>query len=262
MSETLTPGAATPEPVPAGAALAPQASARAPGLPPLYSKLEGVTAARHAALRVRDAGFGFAAKATAVPLAAEEFVLAARSLPIVFAPQAPHLPVAITGLAAGSNLFVEANGAWRAGAYLPAYLRRYPFFMLRVAAGSEELALCIDPDASHVSDTQGEPLFTAEGKPAPQLDRSFALAKAVEEAVMKTRIMTARLAELGLLKGAVIQFMHNGKPMRVDGFFTVDREALRALPPERLAELRDLGWLEAIYAHLMSIGGIQDLARG
>ncbi|RYI99532.1 MAG: hypothetical protein EON47_16505 [Acetobacteraceae bacterium] len=236
-------------------------TAAAPVMPPLYGSLEGLTAERHGALRLRDMGFGFAAGASAVPLAAEEFVIAARSLPIVFAAQSPHMPVVITGLSAGTNLYVDSGGAWKLGAYVPAYLRRFPFFLLRTSPGSEELALCIDPGAPQVSATQGEPLFTAEGKPAPQLERAFAFTKSVEEAMLRTRTMTLRLAELGLLKSSVVQFDHHGKPMRIDGFFAVDRPALAALPAEQLAELRDRGWLEVIYAHLLSVGGMPDLAK-
>lgn len=237
------------------------AAASAPALPPLYRTLEGLTAERHGRLRMRDTGFGFAAGASAIPLAAEEFVVAARNLPIVFSAQAPHMPVVVTGLAAGTNLFVDAGGAWKLGAYIPAYLRRYPFFLLRTAEQSEELALCLDPTAPQISETQGEPLFTEEGKPAPQLERAFAFTRSVEEAMLRTRAMSQRLAELGLLKPAVVQFDQHGKPMRIDGFFAVDRPALAALPAEQLAELRDRGWLEVIYAHLLSIGGLPELAR-
>lgn len=230
-------------------------------LPPLYRSLEGLTVERHAALRLRDVGYGFAAGASAIPLAAEEFTIAARSLPIVFAAQAPHMPVVITGLAAGTNLFVDSGGAWKIGAYVPAYLRRFPFFLLRVAPGSEEVALCIDPGAPQVSDTVGEPLFAPDGKPAPQLEHAFAFARSVEEALLRTRAMTLRLDELGLLRPSVVQFEQHGKPLRIDGFFAVDRAVLAALPAEQLAELRDRGWLEPIYAHLLSIGSIPDLAK-
>ncbi len=238
------------------------AAAVMPVLPPLYGSLEGLTAERHAGLRLRDAGFGFAAGASAVPLAAEEFVIAARSLPIVFSAQAPHMPVVITGLAAGTNLYVDSGGAWKIGAYVPAYLRRFPFFLLRTAPDSEELALCIDPTAPQVSTTVGEPLFGPDGKPAPRLEQAFAFTRSVEEAMLRTRGLSLRLAELGLLKPSVVQFDHHGKPMRIDGFFAVDRPALAALPAEQLAELRDRGWLEVIYAHLLSVGGIPELAKG
>ncbi len=239
---------------------APPAKPGAPTLPPLYRALEPLTAQRHGTLRIHQAGYGFAAEANALPLAAEEFTAAARSLPIVFAAQPPHMPVALTGLAAGRNLFVEADGGWRRGVYIPAYLRRYPFFLLRTAPGSEELALCLDPQAPHLKGGEGEALFAAEGKASPALERVIGFCRKVEEALLRTRAMSQGLAERGLLKPSVVQFDQGGRPMRVDGFFAVDRPALQALPPEALAELRDRGWLEAVYAHLLSVGGLPDLA--
>ena len=237
------------------------AAAAGPVLPPLYASLDPLTAERHAGLRIRDAGFGFAAQATSVPLVIEEFAVAARTLPIVFGAQAPHLPVALTGLSAGSNLFVGEDGQWKPGAYVPAYLRRVPFFLVRAAPGSDQLVLCIDTRAPQASTTEGAPLFDAEGKATPQLDRALAFTRSVEEGMQRARGVTERLNQLGLLKPAVVQFAHHGKPLRVDGFFAVDRPTLAALPPDQLVELRDKGWLEPIYAHLLSIGGLPGLAR-
>jgi hypothetical protein len=237
------------------------AAAAGPVLPPLYRSLEPLTPERHPRLRVRDAGYGFAAQASAIPLVAEEFGIAARTLPIVFGAHAPHLPVALTGLAPGTNLYVTESGSWKPGAYVPAYLRRVPFFLARTAPTAEQLVLCIDTQAPQVGETEGAPLFDAAGKPTPLLDRVLAFTKSVEEAMLRTRGFMERLNQLGLLKPAVVQFPHHGKPLRVDGFFAVDRPALAALPAEQFIELRDKGWLEPIYAHLLSIGGMPDLAR-
>lgn len=230
-------------------------------LPPLYTALEPLTPERHARIRVRDAGFGFAARTSAIPLMAEEFAIAARTLPIVFAAQAPHLPLALCGLTPGSNLYVGEAGRWKPGAYVPAYLRRLPFFLARTAPTSEQLVLCIDPRAPQVSETEGEALFDAAGKATPQLERALAFTRSVEEGILRTRAVTERLNQLGLLKPAVVKFQHHGKPLRVDGFFAVDRPALAALPAAEFVELRDKGWLEPIYAHLLSLGGVQELAR-
>ena len=239
----------------------PNPTPAAPMLPPLYKGLEPLTPERHGRLKLRGTGYGFAAQLHAVPLAAEEFTAACRSMPIVFTAQAPHVPVALCGLQAGHNHFVQPDGSWAEGVYVPAYLRRYPFFLARTAPDSQQLVLCIDPAAPQVSATDGEDLFTADAKPSAALDRAFGFTKAVEEAGARTRAMAEGLTELGLLKPSQVQFQHNGQPMRVDGFFAVDRQALAALPAEQLAQLRDRGWLEAIYAHLLSVGGMGELAR-
>ena len=40
------------------------------------------------------------------------------------------VPVAILGLRGAANQFVNSEGAWREGKYIPAYVRRYPFILM------------------------------------------------------------------------------------------------------------------------------------
>jgi len=226
--------------------------------PPLYRGLEPLRADRHGALRLRDAGYGFAAGLAAVPVAMEEMAVAGRHHPIVFSAEALFMPVAIMGLAAGHNPHVGADGRWPAGLYLPAYLRRYPFFLARLRDGAEEMALCIDTSAPQLGE-EGEPLFI-DGKPAPALDRAFAFTRDLELALQKTRRMSEALTALGLLQPAAVQFQRDGKPLKIDGFRAVERAAFDKLDGAQLATLRDQGYLEAIYAHLFSVGGLPEMA--
>lgn len=230
-----------------------------PTLPVLYSALEPLDTGRHAGLHLRDVGHGFASHLSSIPLAIEEFGLAGRHMPIVFAAQAPHMPVALTGLTPDRNLFVDEQGAWRRGVYVPAYLRRYPFLLVRAAADSDKLVLCIDPQAPQFAASAGEALFDAEGKPAPIATQALEFTRSVEAAFRKTQDFCEGLSLMGLLQPAVTQFDFQGKPFRVDGFHAVDRERLAKLNAEQLLTLRDKGWLEAIYAHLFALGGIPEL---
>jgi hypothetical protein len=238
------------------------AERHASNLPPLYSRLEPLTAERHRKLRLRDAGFGFAAKHSAVPLAAEEFAAASRHYAIVFGTEAPHTPVALTGLRSGTNTYLEPNGQWRPSTYLPSYLRRFPFFLARVSEAKPELTLCLDPTAPHISETEGEPLFDDAGKPTPQAVRAFEFSRMAEAAFVRTGEMMAGLLGLGLLGPVTLEFpQETGKPLRIDGFHGIQRKALAALTGEQLVQLRDKGWLDAIYAHLHSLDAIREMAQ-
>jgi len=234
--------------------------AATPLLPPLYNALEPLTAQRHSELRLRDSGYAFAARISAIPLAAEEFAAASRHYPIVFTAHAPHMPMVIMGLAADANPHVDADGAWQPGKYIPAYLRRFPFFLVRVAEGRDELALCMDTSAPQISTTEGEILFGADGKPTPILDQAFAFSRSLEAAMQQTRALSDMLNGLNLLQPTAVQFEQNGKPTKIDGFHAVQREAFAALPAEKLAELRDNGGLDLIYAHLASMAALPELA--
>ncbi len=230
-------------------------------LPPLYGSLAPLTALQHGRLKLRPAGYGFARHMPAVPLAVEEFPQAARHMGVVFATQPPHLPLAILGSGSAHHLFIDAAGGWQPGVYLPAYLRRYPFLLVRLNAGSEEMALCVDAGAEQLSEAEGEALFDEAGKPSAAAQARFEFARALEGSFRRTHEFAKALAEMKLLAPAALHFELDGRPMRVDGFHAVQREALQALSPAQLAELRDKGWLEAIYAHLFSVAALQAVAR-
>jgi len=230
-------------------------------LPPLYGGLQPLNLAQHRHWRVRDVGFGFAAGLPAVPLALEEFPLAARHMGVVFGTQPPHMPLAILGGGPGRNLFIHAEGRWREGAYVPAYLRRYPFLLARTSPGGEEMALCLDPGAPQFSTTEGEALFDAEGRPTAMASRAFEFARAVEASFLRTQDFLAALAELSLLGPAAVQFEQGGRNLRVDGFHAVQREAFNALTGDQLVMLRDQGWLDAIHAHLFSVAALPAIVQ-
>ena len=73
---------------------------------------------RHLSL-AGNTGFGYAAKTNAVPLVATELPTACRHFPIVFTDGDQPTPVAVLGVRGQENLFVDAQGQWRAGAYIP-----------------------------------------------------------------------------------------------------------------------------------------------
>ncbi|MGX9966296.1 SapC family protein [Roseomonas sp. F4] len=239
-------------------------SQAAPTLPVLYQALEVVNADRHGALRLLSARrqpdlTGIAA----LPLAVEEIALVGRQLPVLFAEQAPHMPVALLRLAPGQpSPAVEAEGHWRAGRYQPAHLRRHPFLMVP-SGKAEELVLCLDPLAPCLSVEAGDPLYAEDGQPAAALQQAFALARDAEAAFRRTRAFCEALTTLGLLSASTAR-VQPARPgaaaFDITGFRAVDRAALAKLDGAALAGLRDAGHLEAIYAHLASIHGFSEMS--
>src|SRR5262245_20152664 len=110
----------------------------------------------------------FAQRANALPISLTEFQLAAREYPIVFASAdagKTFAAVAVTGIADGENLFVR-DGAWSAGVYVPAYVRRHPFCMAKVRLDKVERAdhlICVE---KAFADEGGEAMFDAKGQPS------------------------------------------------------------------------------------------------
>ena len=117
-------------------------------LPLFYRELVPLSSKMHAGLALQQqADAPFAAKQHAVPLTLDEFVPASHFYPIVFSLDAPHLPFALMGLNDGINTALDSDGKVLGSAYIPAYIRRYPFLLARLKPGSEQFSLCMDPTA-------------------------------------------------------------------------------------------------------------------
>src|SRR6516164_2928685 len=132
---------------------------RQAALPIFYSRPRPLDATGDRGLSLQPVtDFGFARATNSVLLGAAEYPRAMRSYPIVFTSSEPRVAVAVLGLEGNENLFVGADGKWRHGDYIPAYVRRYPFIFLE-QPGRSELTLCVD-EASGLLTQSGEyPLF-------------------------------------------------------------------------------------------------------
>ena len=84
----------------------------------------------------------------AIPLTVDEFAVAQRSFPIVFGMGENPAPLALLSLVDGQNLFLDDAGRWQPGAYLPAFVRRYPFMLAKLGPDAVDLSLCFDDTAA------------------------------------------------------------------------------------------------------------------
>ena len=223
-------------------------------LPLCYTSLTPLVAEHHGAVSYApDNNFAFAADVNAVPLMAEEFPRAQLSFPIVFTKAEPHLPVALLGPESGKNDFVEADGTWRKDAYIPAYLRRYPFAL--VGDGGEEgrMLLCADLQAPTISEDREEgKLF--EGEAGTDIANNIMdFCKRYEASMQRTRAMVKELKELDLLEESVVNIKRGEKTARIEGFCLVSEKRLRELDDEKLAGLTRRGVASLLAAHQFSI---------
>jgi hypothetical protein len=199
----------------------------------------------------------FCRSINALALSIAEFSAAARDYPIVFASAdagASYSPVAVLGLADGQNLFVDASGAWDSTAYLPAFVRRYPFCIaaLRTQDGEQaEKLVCVE---SGRLDRRGTPLFDAGGEPSPQWLAAQRLLQEYQNDLEATARMCAALGELDLLSPFTFQVMQGEAPgLRLQGMYRIDEHKLEALKPEKHKALVSGGLMGKIYAHIHSL---------
>ena len=219
-----------------------------------YEKAVPVSPQRHGdwSLEARN-GYEYADHSNSVPLAAAEFAAAAGDYAIVFVGSGKAVqPAVVLGLKPDENLYVDDQGKWDAR-YIPAFVRRYPFVFAKT--GDDKLTLCIDEE--HVGWNQagrGNKLFDGEGKGSEFLDKMFGFATEYQRQFDATLAFCRKLEELELLEPMTARFkLPSGEKAQLTGFLAIDRDKLRALPGDKLAELAKTGELELMYLHLQSL---------
>jgi hypothetical protein len=225
-----------------------------------YGKPEPLSIEAHSNLGVDpvEQPYAFAATTNIVPLTVTEFAPAALSYPVIFVGDARQ-PVAVMGLRQGENLYVNEKGAFRPEAYIPAYIRRYPFVFANDEV-QKRLILCVDREAPFIKEGGATPLFV-DGKPSPYVDQAMDFCNNFEQERLRTEAFVKLLTDLDLLETREAVFTPRnpdgtaGTPQKIAEYFAVSEDKLKAMPVEKLAELRDNGALSQIYAHLVSLLG-------
>ena len=231
-------------------------------LPLLYNGLEPLNSGQHGAMKLKrlDA-IPQIGQTHAIPITIEEFTHAARWYPIIFSAGEDPVPLALMGLNEGVNTFLDEQGMpIEKNAYMPAYLRRYPFLLARLRQDSDELSLCFDPTAGAVNEGEGDALF--DGDQPTELTKSIlAFCEQFEVAGQRTQAFMEELKSSGLLMEGEVSIQPDGvdQPFLYRGFRMIDEQKMRDLRGDELRKMNQNGMLPLIYAHLTSLAIIRDI---
>jgi hypothetical protein len=225
---------------------------------PLDARLHG-----NLGLRQSDRPFSFAAKQHFVPLHVTEFSPAALNYPIIFA-GSNYSPLAVMAINPGENLFISDDGLYKPGAYIPAFIRRYPFV---VAKDDEQnrLMICIDRGSDLFVEGGGDLRLFEAGQPSQYTKNCIEFCSNFDVDRQRTDLFVEELKGLDLLESKQTTFTprmpdgSDGPPQLIAEYFAVSEEKLKALPADKLAGLAASGALGQIYAHLISLLGFERL---
>jgi hypothetical protein len=160
---------------------------------------------------------------------------------------------AMLGFEEGENLFLEE---WTDRQfYRPLSLQRGPFY-------SQGPDLAIDLDDPRVGAEGGKPLFTEQGQPTLYLQSIIWAFQDLNPGVEMTRLFIARLLELKLIEPIDVEAeFDDGSKRQCVGLYTIDQEALSALPDEIVVELFRRGYLRLIHQMIASLKQVPALGR-
>ncbi len=206
----------------------------------------------------RPTHFNFAANTNAIPLLIDEFPMAAAYYPIVFAAGPMPIPAAVVGLRNDNNAFLDKEGRWQAGAYLPAYVRRYPFILMDDPE-QKQFVLCIDEQSDMLADKGEYPLFEGD-QPSAFTKSAMEFCAALRQQGDATDEFVKALKEYDLLMPNDAQIdVRDGTKLQLSGFLVIDPKKFDALPDNVYLQWRRKGWLGLVYAQLLSSHRWQNL---
>ena len=223
-----------------------------------YQKPVVLDREQHKGLRLKNTDARFAATNQAVPLVAGEFPEACLEYPIVFTQgqDGQWLALALTGLQANANAFVDAKGLWNAR-YVPASVRRYPFILAE--GTNDQLSLAADLAAPQLG-TEGEALFDNKGDPTELAKNVLQMLADFQGQAKATSALAKQLSEAGLLTQQNLQVrLGEERSAVVEGVWIVDEAKLRQLPDDKVLAWFKGGELAAIHAQMLSLRNLVPL---
>jgi hypothetical protein len=228
----------------------------------MFERVVPVNKERHAGKKVRASNdFRFASKFHVAYVTVHEFARAAAIYPLVFLEDKDSdqfRPVALMGLDAGENLFVDGQGQW-AGSYIPAIIRRYPFALTK-AAEADRFIVCVDEASDLLSDTEGASLFDEQGNPTQVIENVKRYLGELQQMDTMTHEFGQFLVHNNLLTPLNMRVNAANQARNITGCYVINEERLNNFSEAKFLEVRQKGYLPAIYAHLISLSQIERLA--
>lgn len=228
----------------------------------MFEQMVPVNNERHAGKKIRASNdFRFASKFHVAYVTVHEFSRAAAIYPLVFLEDKEgdaFRPVALMGLDAGENLFVDAQGQW-SGSYIPAIIRRYPFALSK-AQEADRYIVCVDEASDLLSDTEGAAMFDDQGNPTQVIENVKRYLGELQQMDGMTHEFGKFLVQNNLLTPLNMRVNAADQVRNITGCYVINEERLNNFTDAKFAEIRQKGYLPAIYAHLISLSQIERLA--
>ena len=226
----------------------------------MYKKIELITQDEHKNSGVASVDdFKHTKEFTTPIITMQEYYESCKHYPIIFSKNDEEgwFSIALLGLEKENN-FVNEEGAWRGGCYIPAYIRRYPFIYIR---NNDELLLGFDSTHKIDKDKAGDRYFFDDnGEKTEFVDKVLNFMNQVQNDSNQTKKFIETLAELDILEESTIKGTNSeGKEININGFWIVKENKLNELTKEDKSMLCEKNYMQPITAHLISLSNIQKL---
>ncbi|HZH29114.1 MAG TPA: SapC family protein [Azospirillaceae bacterium] len=229
-------------------------------LPLFYQRIVPFDSRLHGDLKLHQMrSFDYAAGTAAVPVVAEEFARLSGTYPILFRVEPSPMALALVGIREGENLFVRVDGTWRPHKPIPAYVQRYPFMLLETSTPNQ-LALAFDPESGLLAPDAEIPLFE-NGQQTAVMTEVMKLCGMMKMQADVTRDFLHECRRLDLFVEHQAELVVGGTlNFTLAGFHIIDERRFLDLPDSVWIVWKKRGWIGLVYAHLLSLARLPDIA--
>lgn len=227
-------------------------------MPLFYQNPTVLNAKEHSDLSLSDTrSYAFARHCNSVPVVLSEIPFLLPYYPVIFTTGPNPVLVAVLGVRNNENLFVDDNGKWREDAYVPAYVRRYPFILTEIdeAPGSDKKVALLgaELETGFFANSGERKLFSA-GKPTQLAADAYRFCVDFQHDWDATRTFCKEVADAGILEDKSCNLKTpSGKSFKLTGFSAVNEEKLDGLDNHTVNAWRKKHVLKHLYYHLASL---------
>lgn len=232
------------------------------------SKVEILSSEQHSSLKVEraiDAKFGDIGAVAMVY--ADELPKLSLDFP-VFITKNPNTGQfelsALMGFSPTENLFFDNDGNWRA-AYVPLDIRRQPFQAILLESdpskdrAESQVKVGVNVESKRLTNA-GEALFNQDGTGTKYLESVSNILGALMEGSRLTQEFLKVLSDKALIEPAKLSIQAaDKKEVSFDGLYNINEEKLRTLSDDDVLSFQSLGYLQACYAMIHSLGHMEKL---
>lgn len=230
----------------------------------MYQNVEIINSVEHKNKAVKEIkSLASTKEMISAPISFTEFYEACRDFPIFFAKdaQGEWFATALLGYN-NKNMFVDDNGKWKTGAYIPAFIRRYPFILVKTDGEDEKnpnYTLAVDKEClEDATESNKERALYDNDEPSKLSKGAMDFLIELNSTAEATKGFIKDLEDWGVLVAQTASMVDKeGNTHNLNGFFTINEEKMAHLGEKKKIDMCNKGALPLITAHLISLGNIR-----
>lgn len=164
--------------------------------------------------------------------------------------------IALVGLKNGENMFVDKEGKWDEGRYIPLSARSYPFFLIK---NEDQFPFVYDESYSGLNKEDGQKIFDDNGELNEYGKRITEFVERSFFQLQATDVVLKQIGDAALLKEISAEIGRGEQKFKIGGLWQVDPEKVDQLPDEKVLEFHKTGAMALIHIHLLSLSNMQNL---